>query len=210
MRPPKQMRSEMRQQLSELQLGSNMLDPKKIHWRRALKGLLYVGAPLLVMQLVVLVCSSPYLSNDRDLGQLEFFSGLQAITKAAEKRGLQTYPFDINIDPKTMDFNTPVGFVHAVHSSMRLKRGGWSWGAPVCSTWGKLCLAITLRSAENASGDEGRECVREANKMASRSLATGRQQGSLSGTLINPYQTLNTTRLPTALYNIVSEDLIFI
>jgi len=194
MKSAKARRDDMQRDLSQLHVGSQTNDPKKIDWRRIVKGLVLVGAPLIAMQIVILVCASPYLATDRDLGQVEYFSGLQAVTQAAEKRGLKTYPFDINIDPKTMDINSPIGFVHALHSTMRLEPGGWSWAAPVCSTWGKLCLAVTKRSAEDASGDQNRECVRLANKMVSRLLSTGRRPGTVSRTFLNPNNTLNATK----------------
>ena len=128
-----------------------------------------IGAPLVLMQLVLLIGSYPqHLVHNRDIDAIEYYAGKHEVTKAEWRHGLKGYPYDKDFDEETMDINTPLGFIHAFHVTMRVRLGGMSLHAPVCSSWGKLNRGTSKRSPLNVLGNIANLKVREANKMVSR------------------------------------------
>ncbi|CAK0800827.1 unnamed protein product [Prorocentrum cordatum] len=66
---------------------------------------------------------------------------------------------------------TPIGFVNAVLLAARLKSGGGTNAAPVCSTWVWLSRFSTKRRLWYPLGDPHVPCVKDANTMVSRVVA---------------------------------------
>lgn len=51
------------------------------------------------------------------------------------EEGRRATPFDVRIDPNTMDLLSPQGFANALHAVCCLKPGSATLAAPVCSTF---------------------------------------------------------------------------
>ena len=116
-----------------------------------------------------------FLNLPRDLDCFEVWSGAQSVANAASARGFSAAAFDISRVPgatdvshgkSTEDILTRDGFMRAVHLTMRLRRGGLLWLAPVCSSFVFLNVANTMRSASNYAGNVAYGPVREGNQMS--------------------------------------------
>ncbi len=66
----------------------------------------------------------PGIDLEPDLDYVELFSGQRALTNAMRARGLRSASFDYADDPYFDNFNGNAGFVHALHLSLKLSRGG--------------------------------------------------------------------------------------
>jgi len=75
-----------------------------------------------------------FLEPDSYHDFVEMFSGMQSVSD-----GARAFHFDgVAIDKKhgeIMNMLTPAGFLFALGSVMKIKRGGFLWLAPPCSTW---------------------------------------------------------------------------
>ena len=112
------------------------------------------------------------------IGGVEFFSGVQSITKGLMTNGIDTIPYDLNINQQ-MDFNSDVGFAFAVWLVLRLQPGGVLFAAPPCSSWVWVSRSSSGRSYDCPLGNQLRKKVRDANILVSRlvllmALALGR------------------------------------
>ncbi len=89
-----------------------------------LAALLAAGAPLVLMRVVHAFVRIPGIDLEPDLDYVELFSGQRALLNAMRDRGLRGASFDYDDDPYYQNFNGNVGFVHALHLTLKLARGG--------------------------------------------------------------------------------------
>ncbi|CAK8999286.1 Putative rhamnose biosynthetic enzyme 1 [Durusdinium trenchii] len=102
------------------------------------------------------------------IDHLETFAGTQAVTIGDWQAGRKAVPFEINMDPSTMDILTDAGFANAVYYTLRTRVGGASLHAPVCSTWVFMSRGSTLRSKSQPLGRPDSLKVQEGNVMTAR------------------------------------------
>eukprot|EP00969_Alexandrium_andersonii_P345312 15264587-Alexandrium_andersonii.AAC.1 len=79
--------------------------------------------------------ASPALNHSRELDWVEFFSGSQSVTRAMLSQGQVAVPYDVINNPHLQDINSAPGLVLATHLALKIRAGGGSNSAPVCSTW---------------------------------------------------------------------------
>jgi hypothetical protein len=137
--------------------------------RRMARLLLLAGAPLLIIQFVVLMGNCP-LSDQQDIDQTEFYAGVREVTKAAWRHKRTAWAFEKNDDEITSNMMTTNGFIHAAHMTMRMKDIANGVLAPVCSSWTKLNKGTSCRSKDSPNGNTRLAYVREANCMVSRTM----------------------------------------
>ena len=131
--------------------------------------LMMCNAPHIVVQLALLIGSNTELDQVMaPVDQVEYFAGQREVTKSAWDRGRHAIPYDMKDDPETLDITTSLGFIRAFHLSMKLRKGGNSIHAPVCSSWGQVNRGTSGRSALNPLGNLKYAYVRNANVMVSR------------------------------------------
>ena len=133
-----------------------------------LKLLKKIGAPVVLMSLVVAIMTLPGLDHSRNVHWVEYFAGQKAVTSAMLSAWLLALSFEIKDQQRIQNMLHEMGFVYAIHLGLKIVPGGGSNTAPVCSTWVWLSRGSTYRTAFNAMGDLGLDCVRKANVMVSR------------------------------------------
>ena len=101
-----------------------------------LQGLLLHGAPVVLVQLVWAMFSArgPDIF-DETLDFVEYFSGLEAVTRAMQANGLVAIGFELKKNRRYMNIMTGVGFLCAIEYALHLKSGMGGLLAPVCSSW---------------------------------------------------------------------------
>ena len=70
--------------------------------------------------------------------------GLEGVFQFPQE-GRRAIPFDVRIDPQSMDLLSPQGFANALHAVCCLKPGSAALAAPVCSTFVFMILAQGLQ-----------------------------------------------------------------
>ena len=93
-----------------------------------LKGL---GAPAVLLQLVVLYFTNTCWPRTFDIDQVEFFAGKSEVTQASVRRGYTAIAYDNNRDEVYMDFCGIGGFICALSYALNLRESGHAWFAPV-------------------------------------------------------------------------------
>jgi hypothetical protein len=126
-----------------------------------------VGAPLVLVQLVFSVMSMPGVDLDRRFEWVEYFAGGKAVALGLAAAGRAAAAFEI-LDDARMDYNSGIGFIVAVVLTLKLRLGGGSNLAPVCSTWVPMNKYSSGRSGGRPLGDHWHACVASANKMVTR------------------------------------------
>ena len=127
-------------------------------------------APVLAALLLdVLLHLDEFKDTVRDIDALEFMSGQAEISKAAARVGLVSYGYDRSYSTCDINnINTAVGFKRAMQLTMRVKRHGAIWMAPVCSSWIWLSRSGSGRTREAAHGNTAVSWVRSGNRMVVR------------------------------------------
>jgi len=100
---------EERDDLKELQTDREHV--KKVDAYRIVQKLMYIGAPKVVMLLVLLIAGCGALSLERNTDFVEYYAGKHELSNAADRRGQRIYPYDKKFDAKYMDITSPIGFV---------------------------------------------------------------------------------------------------
>jgi len=98
---------------------------------------------------------------------VEGFCGTAAVTRSALARGWKAKCFDIRY-ALDHDILSALGFRRYVLSARSTKRGGTSWYAPVCSSWGFLCRKQSMRTKENPLGNLSVPWVLQGNNQLIR------------------------------------------
>jgi len=84
--------------------------PRKINISLLLKMLVRISAPVILLQLVLLIGSRPTsLIHDRDIDGHEFYAGKHEVTQAQWRIGMTSYPMDIVFDEELDDINSNLG-----------------------------------------------------------------------------------------------------
>ena len=116
--------------------------------------------------------------EERDLDVVELWSGVGAITSAAENAGFIAKPFDKFRRPGVTDIENPsttedilleAGFRRALGLVLRVRAGGLVWMAPVCASWIFLSLKHTQRTRAHGpkfAGNLKYIPVQHGNRMA--------------------------------------------
>ena len=89
--------------------------PQRFSVTKMMKMLIRIGAPLVCLQLLVLIANHPgTLVHDSNLDAVEFYAGKHEVTKAQWRRNLVGYPYDKLLDDEFMNINTPLGisYIH--------------------------------------------------------------------------------------------------
>jgi len=108
---------------------------------------------------------SPDISCTHDF--VEIFSGMESVSHGARAFGFN----GLSIDKKHgMEHNilTPLGFLFCLNAVMHIKRHGFLFLAPPCSTWVFLSTSSTGRRKHNAMGDKNNKNVKSQNRLVSR------------------------------------------
>ena len=127
----------------------------------------HFGVPLVLWQVLGMIFDTMGPVT-RDLDCLDFFAGLQAVTKAWLQRGWRAQPFEIKLGGVAHDLCSGPGFITALIFVLRLKTNGFSSWGTVCSSWIWVCRSTSQRSKENPLGDVTKEFVRIGNQMVAR------------------------------------------
>jgi hypothetical protein len=142
---------------------------RKEHLVSVCKALSAIGAPLVLLQLVYLLCTNSRFS-DIPVDSVEYFAGQKAFTKAVLADGRLGIAFEIKDDPEFNDLLSAPGFSYALLLAYKVRLGGQAVAAPVCSTWVWICQGTAGRTKVFPLGNEKHACVREANIMVSRTV----------------------------------------
>ena len=128
------------------------------------------GMPQRLVQFYFAVMSFIPSSMCKTLDQVEYFAGKMAVTVEAQLDGRVAVPFERDIEQwGDMDITTPRGFLMAVILALRIKDGGSSLLAVVCSGWVWINRASSRRSRWQPLGQDGVQAyVSNANLMVSR------------------------------------------
>ena len=127
-----------------------------------------VGAPAMLLHMVLVLVARPDLDYSKRIAGLEMFAGDQAVTEADLARGLVAAAFDILHDKKGQNILTTVGFANACFLSTLLGPGSKALTAPVCSSWSWMSRYSTGRKMWRPLGFTRHHSVRKANKMVAR------------------------------------------
>jgi len=98
---------------------------------------------------------------------VEIFSGMESVSQGARSFGFQ----GLSIDKKhgqSHDILTPLGFLTCLSAVMHIKRHGFLFLAPPCSTWVWMSHGSTGRRRNNAMGDPHNNYVKSQNRLVSR------------------------------------------
>lgn len=98
----------------------------------------------------------------------EEFAGKHEVTKAQWQEGNLAVPIELELNPKTMDIMSPLGYSNSLATTLKTQRAKLT--APVCSTWVFVSRGSTHRSKDNPLGDESNSKVSNANAMVVRVL----------------------------------------
>ena len=152
---------------------------RKAHARRLATALLHKRAPLVMAQLVTLICLAGYVDHligldspsTKLIDACEYFSGDMAITLGFREAGLKAVGYDVRYHQNgEMDLRTNHGFILAITLAMSVVAGGFSWFAPVCSSWGFLCSSQSGRCIGMPGGFSNVHWVVTGNLLASRTI----------------------------------------
>ncbi|CAK9111848.1 unnamed protein product, partial [Durusdinium trenchii] len=86
------------------------------------------------------------------------------------EEGRRAIPFDVRIDPQSMDLLSPQGFANALHAVCCLKPGSAALAAPVCSTFVFMSRGSTHRSKTNPLGRKDSKACVDGNILTARTL----------------------------------------
>jgi len=86
--------------------------------KKMLRSLAMIFAPIVVMQMVVLIFAHPSLSKEASIGALEMYAGQHEVTKAFWSDAVVSYPMDLEIDKTTMDILSDAGLA-VLYASIR-------------------------------------------------------------------------------------------
>jgi hypothetical protein len=126
--------------------------PKKMSAARRIVRLLFlVSAPVICMQLVLLMGAKNLTAVEVD--QLELFAGKREVTKAGWRYNRRAFAIEKKDDAMLSNILTTPGFIHTTHLTMGMKKISNSVLAPVCSSWGKINMATSCRRKSNPEGD---------------------------------------------------------
>ena len=105
----------------------------------------------------------------RDLDSLEFMAGQGEITKAADRLGLASIGYDKTYSSTAInDINSKMGFARAMSLTLRVRRHGSIWRAPVCSSWVWISRSGSDRTQQHAGGNTKIPRIRSGNTMVVR------------------------------------------
>ena len=122
-----------------------------------------------LLPLLLQVLEHVDLNGSRDIDALEFMSGAAEITKASARNGLFSVGYDKSYSSTPInDINSQVGFKRAMDLTLRVRRHGALWCAPVCSTWVWIGRAGSGRSQESAYCNTDIPRIRASNTMVVR------------------------------------------
>ena len=97
------------------------------------RRLFRMGLPLWFFNLIFFAAHS--FDVTRNLDGLELFAGAGEIMQSFRDSLYNAAGYDKSWDETMHDFNSTVGFLHALVLTMRLKAHACNWYATVCSTW---------------------------------------------------------------------------
>jgi len=138
-------------------------------------GLLRIGAPLVVIALVIQLASVPGIEMTPNVDFAEFYAGMHEVTRAQRQAGRRAVAYEINIAGDYMNILSNVGFALALHLMCRLNNVvvpvAANLHAPVCSSWIFLSRGTTRRSLAFPAGDPRCKIVQEGNQMLARTMS---------------------------------------
>jgi len=106
-----------------------------------------------LLAMLALLAADPALNNTQDLHLVEYFAGVEAITKAFEIDGMHSAAYDIKKHRDAMNINSDLGWLHGLHQCRRLVPfQSLAWFATVCSTWVWMPRSSAHRSERIHSG----------------------------------------------------------
>ena len=143
--------------------------PEALPWRERIWLLRQGGAPTVACR--VLAALLPLLDLRQDLDAAEFFSGGfagESVTKGFRFFGFKSVGLEIQKDERLHDFTSAEGFAFALTVIERLRPGGFSMKAPVCSNWIWLVRSSSGRSSAFPLGYTWDGTVAWSNMMVSR------------------------------------------
>ena len=145
-------------------------DTKCICTKAVIAQLKKVHAPSILMALVALIMSQANMDHSQVVDWAEYFAGKKAVSRAMLNSGLLTLPFELLDNPVMQNIMSAMGFIYAMHIALRLKPGGGSNTAPVCSTWTWVNRYTSQRSEHRPLGSSTVASVLEANTMVARQM----------------------------------------
>ena len=130
-----------------------------------------VKAPMCILAIVFCLWTKfPSLDWSR-LDAVELFAGMNEITRAAQRSGRTAMSYDRDYDQHGgMDFNSTIGFLHAVVLILRLGDGAQHTTAPVCSSYGFINSGTSGRSTWQPLGNIYVCSVKDGNTMVARQV----------------------------------------
>lgn len=146
------------------------VSPRSNRMMVVLKQLKNMGAPTILMSMVMLIMCQPDLMHSQIIDWTEYFAGKKAVSRAMLMSGLVTLSFEKNDNNLTQDIMGVVGYIYAVHMALRVRPGGGTNTAPVCSTWTWVNRYTSKRSDWRPLGCKNVPSVVEANIMVSRQI----------------------------------------
>ena len=134
----------------------------------ALKKMLLVGLPLVIINCFVFLEAMTPLSSAARTDAAELFSGAARVAQAFEYNDFEAAQFDYERHDVFENILRPEGILTLLRILRDVRPGGLCHWATVCSTWVYLSHASTGRSAAFPEGDSTIRVTRSANCMAAR------------------------------------------
>ena len=89
---------------------------------------------MIIAPLLSILASFDHLPPSWDIDAVEYFAGVQSVTRGFAGRGYRAMAYDIVIDSR-FDMTTSVGFLYAVELALRVRPRGFAFFAPPCSSF---------------------------------------------------------------------------
>jgi hypothetical protein len=126
--------------------------------------------PSAVMCLAFMIMSK--VECEPDLDWTEQFAGMKSVTNAMLSAGRVAVPFEMCDDVIVQNILHCIGFVYCMTLALKVRIGGGTNTAPVCSTWTWMNRFTSQRSTFRPLGAVHLKSVSSANEMVSRVLMT--------------------------------------
>ena len=167
---PKTQRS-ISKQIAATAEAALMDDSRRQLLKLVLQQMKMLGAPTILMGLVILVMSHPDLPGyEQNVDWVEYFAGQKAVSRSMLSANLVTLSFELLDNAVTQNLMHEAGMIYALYIALRVKDGGGSNTAPVCSTWVWVNRATSQRSVYRPLGSSSVPSVRLANTVVTRTM----------------------------------------